>query len=131
MVKNKFGGKNAKKLASKNSNQITRTLLFKENNQDYGKITKIFGNCRFEVTTCKNIKLLGIARGKMRKKIWIRLNNYILYTIRDFEEDKVDIIHTYNDDEVKQLIKYNEIIEIKENNEELNNNEVEIVFEDI
>ena len=131
MVKNKFGGKNAKKLASKNSNQITRTLLFKENNQDYGKITKILGNCRFEVTTCKNNKLLGITRGKMRKKIWIRLNNYVLYTIRDFEEDKVDIIHTYNDDEVKQLIKYNEIIEIKENNEELNNNEVEIVFEDI
>lgn len=67
----------------------------------------------------------------MRKKIWIRLTDYVLYSVRDYEDKKVDIIHTYKDDEVKQLIRLNELTEIKEDYTINNIEDYEIIFDDI
>ena len=36
--------------------------------------------------------LLGIIRGNMRKKRWLNNNSIVLYSIRDFEKGKVDIL---------------------------------------
>jgi len=133
MVKNKVGGKKTKKQASKNGEQFTRQLLLKEQDQYYGKITKTLGNCRFTLVGVDQKSYIGIARGNMRNKVWINLDNYVLYTIRDFQEDKVDIIHKYSDDEVRKLISLNEIPEkIDEVNEDTTtNNETDVLFDDI
>ena len=39
----------------------------------------------------------------MRKKQWLNANNIVIYSIRDYEKDKVDIIHVYKDVILKQL----------------------------
>lgn len=132
MVKNKIGGKKTKKKASKNDDTYTRELILKEQDQFYGKITKVLGSCRFEITGIDDKSYLGIARGVMKNKVWINLDNYVLYTVRDFQENKVDIIHKYNEDEVRQLISMGEILE---KNEDTSTNTIEketsIIFDDI
>ena len=142
MVKNKIGGKKTKKGASKNNDQITRQLLLKEDDQYYGKITNVLGSCRFNVIGMDGKTYLGILRGNLQKKVWVKLDNYVLYTCRNFQHNKVDIIHKYNDDEVRKLINLNEIPEkiniskedsITSNIETSNNpiDDTEILFDDI
>ena len=53
--------------------------------------------------------LIGVIRGAMRKKVYINLNDVIIVSVRDFEPDKVDVIHKYTNDEVRELIKLKEI----------------------
>jgi hypothetical protein len=51
-------------------------------------------------------------RGKLRKKVWINTADIILIGLRDFQEDKADVILKYTSDEARQL-KYRK--EIPEN----------------
>ena len=97
MVKN-WGGKNAKKIKrSSVDDQSNRILEFKEDSQVYGKVLKLLGDSRFMVLCDDTKERLCIARGKMKKRIWINLNDIVLVSLRDFEPDKGDIIHKYND----------------------------------
>lgn len=111
MVKNKFGGKGAKRQSNKNSDTSSRKLLLKEASQEYGKIIKCLGNCKFEVFGMDGKPYLGILRGNMKKKVWVNVNNYVLFTYRDFQDNKVDIIYKFHDDETRRLIKLGEINE--------------------
>ena len=52
---------------------------------------------------------IGVIRGAMRKKVDINVNDVIIVSVRDFETDKVDVIHKYSNDEVRELIKLKEI----------------------
>jgi translation initiation factor 1A len=131
MGKNLIGGKKAKR--SKNLTTVeSRVLLFKDSNlQIYGKIISILGDSRFIIFCDDGKTRLGIARGKMKKRIWIKMNDLVLASLRDFEEGKIDIIHKYNDDEMKKLKKLGELIHIKidENEEFKDDNSSYITFE--
>lgn len=132
MGKNLIGGKKAKR--SKNVTDVeSRVLLFKDSHlQTYGKIISILGDSRFSIL-CDDGKIrLGITRGKMKKRIWIKINDLILVSFREFEEGKVDIIHKYNEDETKKLKKMGELINIKMDEEEelKDNNFSYITFEE-
>ena len=48
-------------------------------------------------------------RGSMRKRTWINKDDVILVSERDYEPDKFDVLHKYNNDEVKTLEKQCEI----------------------
>lgn len=52
----------------------------------------------------------GNIRGKMKKKVWINQGDIVLVSLRGFQDDKCDIIHKYNSDEVKTLKTEGEII---------------------
>jgi translation initiation factor 1A len=39
----------------------------------------------------------------MRNRVWISRGDIVLCGLRDFQDDKVDIIHKYNSDEIHQL----------------------------
>ena len=57
----------------------------------------------------------------MRKKIWISKNDIVLVSLREFQDDKADIIYKYDNSEVRKLKILDELkIEdkIKEENEE-------------
>ena len=53
--------------------------------------------------------VLGVIRGKMRKRVWINPGDIILVSIRGFQDNKVDVIAKYSDDEVRKLIKQKEV----------------------
>ena len=105
MVKN-WGGKNAKKIKrSSVTDNENRAILFKEDCQLYGKVLKLLGDSRCTILCDDGKERLCTVRGKMKKKVWIKLNDLILVSLRDFEPDKGDIIHKYNDSESKKLEK--------------------------
>lgn len=109
MPKNK-GGKGFKK--KKNEVFDDKHMIFKEEGQYYGLVTKMLGSGRVECYcysdrggTLSSTKHMGIIRGAMRKKkIWVSVEDIVLISKRDYQEDKVDIIHRYKHEEALQLI---------------------------
>ncbi len=110
MVKNSGkGGKKHKRSAAKTSREGTRELLFQEDGQSYARITDILGNCRFKCECQDGKDRLGTIRGKLRKKVWMTRGDIVLVGLREFQDDKCDIIHKYTNDETHDLRKFEEI----------------------
>lgn len=53
----------------------------------------------------------------MRKKVWINQGDIILLSIRDFQDEKGDVILKYNSDEARSLKAYGELPENAKINE--------------
>jgi translation initiation factor 1A len=100
--KNGKGGKGHRK-AKSGGGLFRRELLFKEPGQEYAQITKMLGNGHCECSCYDGVVRLGNIRGKMRKRVWINMSDIILCGLRDYQDDKVDIIHKYTLDEVRNL----------------------------
>ena len=45
----------------------------------------------------------------MRKKVWIKINDVVLVSLREFEQGKADIIYKFEIPEINYLKKENEI----------------------
>ena len=61
----------------------------------------------------------------MRKKVWIKVNDVVLVSLREFEQSKADIIYKYEIPEINYLKKENEIpdnIKLYEDVEETKDN---------
>ena len=113
MPKNKGkGGKSKRKGKNKNADASgeKRDLFLKgEEEQEYAQITKILGNCRFEAYCFDGKTRLCHVRGKFRKRVWINRDDVVLLGLRDYQDEKADIIHKYSAEEVTQLKKLGEI----------------------
>mmetsp|Transcript_1790 Transcript_1790/g.7812 ORF Transcript_1790/g.7812 Transcript_1790/m.7812 type:complete len:100 (+) Transcript_1790:334-633(+) len=71
----------------------------------------MLGNGRCECFCYDGATRLGHIRGKMRKKVWVTAGDIVLVGTRDYQDDKVDIIHKYNGDEARKLKQYGELPE--------------------
>lgn len=103
MPKNKGkGGKNRRR--GKNENEATkRELDLKEEGQEYAQVLKILGNGRIRCFCFDGKERLCNIRGKLRKKVWINTSDIILLGLRDFQDEKADVIQKYNPDEARRL----------------------------
>lgn len=132
MPKNKGkGGKNRRR--GKNENEdMKRELVFKEEGQEYAQVTKMLGNGRLEALCFDGVKRLCHIRGKLRKKVWINQSDIILLGLRDYQDQKADVILKYMPDEARSLKAYGEIPEsAKINDAEMADNEDDIItFDD-
>jgi translation initiation factor 1A len=108
MGKKNTGGKNFKKLKKISSDN--RELIFKENEQEYARITKSLGDSRFECE-CIGLNQIKIAhvRGVFKKRVWMGIGDIILVSLRDFDPEKCDIIHKYTQDEAMLLKSFGEL----------------------
>ncbi|CAP22666.2 Protein CBG01389 [Caenorhabditis briggsae] len=94
MPKNKGkGGKNENDL-------MKRELDLKEEGQEYRQMSKMLGNGHVQVF-CFDGKCH--IRGKLRKKVWINVGDIILVGLRDYQDDKGDVILKYTPDEARRL----------------------------
>jgi translation initiation factor 1A len=98
---NKKGGKKHKR--GKKQGYETKILRLKEDDQEYAQITASKGNCRFDVHCFDGKNRIGILCGGMRKKVFVNSKDIVLVSIRDFQDDKCDIIDKYDDTQVHQL----------------------------
>lgn len=132
MPKNKGkGGKNRRR--GKNENEdMKRELIFKEDGQEYAQVTKMLGNGRLEALCFDGVKRLCHIRGKLRKKVWINQSDIILLGLRDYQDQKADVILKYTPDEARSLKAYGEIPEsAKINDADAGDNEDDIItFDD-
>jgi translation initiation factor 1A len=104
MPKNKGkGGKNRRR--GKNESEEKREVVLKSEGQEYGQVLRMLGNGRLEAFCFDGKKRLCHIRGKMRKKVWVNVGDIILCDLREYQDDKADIIVRYNPDEARQLKK--------------------------
>ena len=118
MPKNKGkGGKNRRRGKNENDDE-KRELVFKEDGQEYAQVLKMLGNGRVEAQCFDGTKRLAHIRGKMRKKVWINQGDIVLLSLRDFQDDKADVIVKYTPDEARNLKQYGELpdtVKVNEN----------------
>ena len=131
MVKNTGGGKAHKSMCKESSDRL-RVLLYKDGvDQDYARIKKMLGNnrCLVELNETGR-QVIGVICGRMRRKFVHRIttDDLVLVGLRDYQDDKADIIHVYSNDEVKSL---NDHGEIRIVDEILNENFDNLTFEEI
>ena len=103
------GGKQFRK--GKNTQQLNdkRQLEFKEEQQEYALVVKMLGNSRCECKCSDGRTRLGIIRGSMTKRVWISMGDLVLVSLREYQDDKADIIHKYTREEAATLKNYGEI----------------------
>jgi translation initiation factor 1A len=107
MPKNLKGGKKYKSLKRE---PIERPLIFREDDQKYYRIIKLLGDGRAECQNFENNEtIIGKICGSMRRKVWIKQNDIVLGSIRDFNDSVCDIIHKYTNNEAIFLKNCNEI----------------------
>ena len=101
------GGKKHKR--NKNYASENKSLRLKEEGQEYAKITRCKGNCRFEVECCDGKTRAAILCGTMRKRKFINQGQLVLVSIRDWQDNVCDIIDSYEDSHAKRLKSEKEI----------------------
>ncbi|CAI9764168.1 unnamed protein product [Fraxinus pennsylvanica] len=111
MPKNKGkGGKNRKRGKNKADDE-KRELVFKEEGQEYAQVLRMLGNGRLEAMCIDGVKRLCHIRGNMHKKVWISAGDIILVGLRDYQDDKADVILRYFAYEARLLKAYGELPE--------------------
>lgn len=84
---------------------------------EYAQVIKMLGNGRLEAMCFDGSKRLANIRGKLRKKVWINQGDIILLSLRDFQDDKGDVILKYSAEEARSLKSYGELPESAKINE--------------
>ena len=88
------GGKARKKGKNQQIGE-RRELLIKDEDQEYGQILRLLGNGRLEANCFDGKKRICTIRGKMRGRVWMNSGDIILVSLREFGDDKADVIHKY------------------------------------
>lgn len=105
----KKGGKKHKR--NKNRDIETKAIRFKEDGQEYAQITKCKGNCRFDVKCSDGKDRAAILCGTMRKRKFVNLNDIVLVSLRDFQDDLCDIMDRYDENGARKLREIKELPE--------------------
>ncbi|KAJ9623148.1 Translation initiation factor 1A [Taxawa tesnikishii (nom. ined.)] len=84
---------------------------------EYAQVLKMLGNGRLEAMCFDGEKRLAHIRGKLRKKVWINQGDIILLSLRDYQDEKGDVILKYSADEARSLKAYGELPENAKINE--------------
>lgn len=115
-VNKKKGGKKHRKAKKNTGMRDTKSILMKEDDQEYGQVTSVLGNCRFRLLCADGKERLGIVRGKMRKRQWVRQGSFVIVGIREYEDGKCDIFHVYPDSQNTKIKKYFTVTDEKTDN---------------
>ena len=77
----------------------------------YGHVTKILGDCNFMVYCFDGTERLCHVRGSVKrgKDRRVELDGIVLVGLRDFQEDKGDIIYLYTKEQIAELKNMKEI----------------------
>jgi len=106
--------RNKKSKVDFNRNKDLNYIIDKEF-EEYAFVIKLLGNCRASVISNSGVTSIGIIRGTLRKfnkRIMIENNDIIVISKRDYQDNKVDIVHKFNSDQCKSLIKNKDISNI-------------------
>jgi translation initiation factor 1A len=123
----KRGGKQKGRKSRKQASRNTSELIYKDDGQEYAQILRKLGGPNIELACADGVTRMGIIRGTMRNKVWLNTGDYVLVGLRDFQDNKCDIILRYTAEQVRTLKAYKEIPE-QEQEEDQN---VPLDFDDI
>jgi translation initiation factor 1A len=108
-AKKKKGGKRARRGKKTNDNDASKHIPLAEEGQEYARVTNLLGDARVAVVTTTGVERIAIIRGKFRKRVWINKNDIIVISNRGYQDDRVDVVHKYHPNEVKQLVRKGDV----------------------
>lgn len=103
MPKNKGKGGKSRRRGKNDTFGEKRELITKDEGQEYAQVLRMLGNGRLEAFCFDGSKRLAHIRGKLQKKVWINTGDIILISLREYQDDKADVIYKYNADEARAL----------------------------
>ena len=107
------GGKGRKRAKGSGASTRDTTLLVAaavdEESALYAFVREVNGHGHYRVFCNDGKERLGVLRGCMKRRVWVRCNDVVLVTTRDYQESKADIVHKYGSDEVLRLMAMGEI----------------------
>merc|ERR1719401_2011555 len=109
MPKSKAKGGKKGRRGTKDNEETKRELVMKEDGQEYAQVLKMLGNGRLDAFFFDGKQRQCHIRGKMRKKVWVNKDDIILLGLRDFQDDKADVIYKYKPDEIRELKKLKQL----------------------
>ena len=86
-----------------------RELIIKEEGQEYAQILRMLGQGRVEAQCFDGTKRMCTIRGKLRNRVWVNAGDIILVSLREFGDEKADVIHKYYPEEAFELQDLEEI----------------------
>lgn len=99
----------------KKSTNIVKNYLIDEEYEEYALSKKLLGNCRVSLLTNSGEEVIGIIRGNMRKfnkRVLIEVGDIVAVSKRDFQTNKVDIVHKYNLEQTQSLINNKQLSDV-------------------
>jgi translation initiation factor 1A len=121
----KRGGKRKHQKKRKKTSRTTSELAYKDDGQEYGRILRLLGGPNLEILCEDGITRMGVIRGNMRNKVWVTIGDYLLVSLREFQDEKCDVLLKYTQENVRALKTYGEIKEEFESVEEEEEKEIE------
>jgi translation initiation factor 1A len=113
MPTKKFGGGCKRRRGKRNGRSKTYSLddlvPSVEDNQVYAYVTLKYGDGRYEIMCYDKVTRLGLLRGSLKKNSRIDKGGLILVSLRDYQDDRCDIIYQYKPDDIEKLQKANKI----------------------
>lgn len=92
------------------SNGVQRELIRADlNGQVYGKVEKLLGSGHFEILCIDGRSRRCRIRGSMRRRCRINVHDFVIISLREFDDSAGDIIYKYTSDEVRILQREGEI----------------------
>jgi initiation factor 1A len=97
------------------NNSVKNDYEIDINYEEYAIVTKLLGSGHVLLTTNSGNDCIGVIRGalkKFSKRILIEKGDIVAVSIRDYQKNKVDIVHKYNREQIQQLINNNNLSQI-------------------
>tara|TARA_B110000285_G_scaffold225862_1_gene284740 strand:- start:5887 stop:6297 length:411 start_codon:yes stop_codon:yes gene_type:complete len=103
-------GKKKTKKKKKPREAVKRDLVFKNFQEEYAIISKKLGDRRMLVQMPDmGPEKMAIIPGRFRKRCWFDVGDLCLVSFREYQDDKVDIVHKYTPEERRHLCNHGEI----------------------
>jgi len=107
-------------------------ILYKNDEQEYAMVTKKLGNSNFSVRlNMEDADRVGHLCGKLRDsrrnnraRNNVAMGSLVLVSRRDFQDDRVDIIHVYKPEHARELLNNAEYIQDNTTNNPYEDNDV-------
>ena len=64
---------------------------------------RLLGNGRVECNCFDGVKRMCTIRGKLRNRVWMNPGDIILVSLREFGDEKADVMHKYYAEEAYEL----------------------------
>jgi translation initiation factor 1A len=123
----------------KKSTNIVKNYAIDSEYEEYALSKKLLGNCRVSLITNSGNEVIGIIRGNMRKfnkRVLIEEGDIVVVSKRDFQSNKVDIVHKYNLEQTQYLINNKQLSDVlineyyKNSHKSNKSEDTHIIFDD-
>mgnify|MGYP000258654629 FL=1 len=84
-------------------NEGRRDLRMPDDGEVFAEVTDMLGANRVSVRCADGVERTARIPGRMQKRVWIREDDLVIVDPWDWQDEKADIVHRYEQSEADQL----------------------------